>query len=143
MNTADDSGVGSLEQRVHAEHKKLAHLLERTRAGLGRGGDAEEAAEAFARLRDELEAHLAQEEQLYYPPIWALRPEYKSALLEFISVHDKFRSLLDGIEDHLGHGRSQAATAALNTLAREFADHERGEERLLRRVTDTLSAHLD
>ena len=143
MNTADDPGLRSIEQRVHAEHRELAQVLARVRAGLGRGGDVEEAAKMFARLRDGFEAHIAQEEQLYYPPIWALLPEHKSALLGFIAVHDRFRGLLDGIEDHLRHRRSEAAEEALNALTLEFADHERGEEHLLRRVTDELSAHPD
>jgi len=143
VDTTDDPRVHSLQQTVHAEHHGLTKLLERIRAGLGGGADVEASVDAFVLLRDEFEAHLVREEQLYFPPIWALRPQHKSALLDFIAAHDQFRNLLGDIETHLDHAQNEAATDALDALVQEFADHERSEEHLLHRVTDELLARPD
>ena len=64
---------------IAAEHRSLDALFRETRAILG-GAEARGAARlAIAHLLEQVNSHLFREESLYYPTIWALRPDYMSA----------------------------------------------------------------
>jgi hypothetical protein len=94
--------------------------------------------EAFGRLRDAVDSHLAQEDSLYYPPIWALRPEYKNALHALVGAHDDFRRRLGEIAAYLDRGAVDPARAGLDAFVEDFGAHEAGEERLLARIEREL-----
>ena len=78
-----------------------------------------------------LEAHYAREESLYYPSIWALRPDQKPALLDLIGSHNEFRAQLDAIAGDLEAGALHEAERHLEEFAEVFGYHESAEEKLL------------
>lgn len=119
----------SLRRKVIAAHRHLDTLFARTRTAMQQGAGA--AAKALTRLREALEVHFEREERLYYPSIWALRPERKKALLEFVSAHDRFRAHLAEIAENLARGTMAEAERAFRTFAEAFACHEAGEEEQL------------
>lgn len=124
--------------RVTSEHRRLDALFRRTRTALDAssgGGDAEE---AFGRLREAVDGHLGQEDSLYYPPIWSLRPEYKDALQALLGAHDDLRRRLDAIAGHLARGALASALTGFDAFVQDFGRHEAREERLLREIEQRL-----
>jgi hypothetical protein len=126
-------------RRVEAEHRRLESLFRRTRRALARPCAPAEAEDIFGRLRGEVNGHLAQEDTLYYPPLGALRPEYKDALEQLVGAHDVFRRQLAEIAEHLARGAVAAALAGFDAFVQDFGRHEVREERLLARLARLTS----
>lgn len=130
---------GSLPERLFSEHWDLVTLFAEAGAALCRTGCAPAAREAFACLRDALEALFGQEERLYYPAIWALLPERKPLLLRFVRTHEQFRALLGDIAAHLECDLLEDAERALEEFARSFGGHQLEEEDLRRSLDQELA----
>ena len=118
-------------QSVAAEHRSIQALFEEMRDAFRRDDGERAARVACARLRAALEAHYAREESLYYPSIWALRPDQKPVLLDLIGSHNQFRAQLDAIASNLEAGALHEAERHLEELAEVFGYHESVEEKLL------------
>ncbi len=93
-----------------------------------------DARDAFEELREALESHLAAEENLYFPTIWALRPEFKDRLRAFIRAHHRFRGHIHEISGLMDSHEREEATHVLEGLRLEFGRHEIGEEDALRSI---------
>jgi hypothetical protein len=143
VTVTSDQGRGSgdsVEREVQAQHRRLDALFEDARDAL-HGEDALAAAtEAFGILQGALETHFAQEDRLYYPAIWALRPEQKPELQAAVDAHQGFRAGLGRIESLLTEGELGAARRAFDELAESFARHEALEERVLARLARETTA---
>jgi hemerythrin len=113
---------------IEAAHSRLDAWFETTRAALV--GD--EAAIACEQLRDALETHFAQEEDLYFPTIWQLRPEHERRLRGLIAAHATFLEKVDQTAELVGGDRSDEAVACFEELQKLFAAHELDEESTLR-----------
>ena len=130
----------SLEQQIARQHRQLDTLFEETLVAMRKDRDPEKALDAFEHLHEALETHFSQEDHLYYPPIWALRPQQKLPLLDFIENHEHFRGLLMEISTQM-EGRSlEVAARRLDEFVAEFSAHELEEEALLRSVDRELSS---
>ncbi len=90
-----------------------------------------------------METHFEQEDELYYPAIWVLRPSEKPELLGFVEAHQHFRTRLREIEAHLDREALDEAFRAFAHLAETFAAHEVAEERLLRDLDRQLAPRTD
>ena len=66
----------SFEQRVAEEHRFLSPLFARALSALEDDG-LDPSIAALEELRSAVEEHLAQEDQIYYPALWALRPGFE------------------------------------------------------------------
>jgi hypothetical protein len=128
----------SAEAPVAEQHRRLDSMFEELLATLREGDGAEAVAEAFARLRDALEAHVDHEDHLYYPALATLRPVHGAALDALIASHTGFRALLDAIDARLGARDLAAAERAIGEFAGAFAAHEAAEERLLQQLDAEL-----
>jgi hypothetical protein len=131
---------------VRDEHRHLGGLMRRTREALSAAGgeplevsSVEPARAAVRDLTAALEAHFEQEEYLYYPTIWALRPRFKKSLLDLIDCHPALRSLLADLGQALDQGAVGDALRRLEGLARFFGQHEQAEEQILQ----TLDREID
>ncbi|MFN8546080.1 MAG: hemerythrin domain-containing protein [Candidatus Binatia bacterium] len=128
----------STRHRVAASHRRLDALFAKTRTAFER--DLDTARRAFGQLHDALAVHFAQEAQLYYPPIWTLRPERKESLAAFLGQHETFCAQLVEIRQHLDRGLLSPARHTLATLVDTFRMHEAGEEGVLRLVEEEVAA---
>ena len=129
----------SLERQVAQQHRQLDTLFEETLLAIREERDPERALAAFAHLQEALETHFFQEDHLYYPPIWALRPRQKQPLLDFIENHQHFRGLLMEIFTEMEGGALEIAARRLDEFLAEFSAHELEEENLLRSVDGEFS----
>ena len=130
----------SLERQVAQQHRQLDTLFEETLLATREERDPERALTAFTHLQEALETHFFQEDHLYYPPIWALRPQQKLPLLDFIENHQHFRELLMEIFTQIEGGALEIAARRLDEFLAEFSAHEFKEEKLLRTVDGEFSS---
>ena len=123
------------------EHRALDRLFARA-LELFEGGDEAglQARESFEELRETLDSHLSAEENLYFPTIWALRPEFKDRLRAFIRAHHHFRGLIQEIAGLMDSDETEEATHVLERLRHEFARHEGSEEDALHSLDQLILA---
>ena len=129
----------AIERLVAAEHSDLECVFAETLRRLRQGAEGAALRDAFARLREELEAHLAREDQLYYPAMRALRAAHRDSLATIMAAHDTFRQRLAEIEASLGGGPG-AAVRGVESLASLFAAHEVAEEKMLHEIDQETRA---
>ena len=131
----------SIVREIADEHRAQDRLFARALTLLEEGGPELQARDAFEELRGALESHLVAEENLYFPTIWALRPEFKDRLRSFIRSHHHFRGLIQEITGLMGSHETEEATHVLERLRNEFRKHEVGEEDVLRSLDQLILSH--
>jgi hypothetical protein len=125
--------------RISVEHGRLSALFAETRATLLGGDGREVARAALGRFVEALEIHLVQEESLYYPTIWALRPEFKSPLLGLIKSHPTLRLLLAAIAQALDAETLEDAKRRFDQFVDSYSRYEQAEEELLLTLDETIA----
>ena len=130
----------SIERLVAAEHSRLESLFAETLGSLRKAAGGPAVHDAFTRLRDQLEAHLAREDRLYYPALRALRPAHREPLALIAAAHDTFHSQLAEIEASLAKGAPDIALRGVESLASLFAAHEVAEEHMLHQIDQEIRA---
>ena len=113
---------------IQAAHSRIDAWFDTTRSVLA----SDEAASACAQLRDTLETHFAQEEDLYFPTLWQLRPDCEKTLRGQIAAHAVYLGKVDKTAEFIGAGRPDDAVACFEELQALFAAHEVEEEETLR-----------
>ena len=112
---------------MSTQHGYLDALVAATRRAVERESEAE-ALEALHGFRGALESHFALEEQVHFPALQGLHPEFASELAELTREHAEFRTSLEHLE-HQAKGGEKGA--ALDALSASLRLHENREERLL------------
>ena len=125
---------------VTAEHSRLESLFAEVLRNLREGAESPAVSDGFAQLRDQLEAHLAREDRLYYPALRALRPAHREPVAAITAAHDTFRSRLAQIGASLARGAQDTALRELESLASLFAAHEVAEEHMLHQIDQEILA---
>jgi len=117
---------------LRADHRALQALIDQTRGT----ADLGERRELYEQIRDALEAHLALEDEVFYPPFLA-RPDWAEVISEAIEDHrlvqemlvelsqvtdaEDFSDLLDelveSVEDHFIEEEEQLFPGLLPLLA--------------------------
>jgi len=59
----------SAERSIAEQHRRLDSMFEELLAAMREGDEAGVVGDAFARLREALEAHVDHEDRLYYPAL--------------------------------------------------------------------------
>lgn len=130
----------SVEREVLAEHRRLDALFVEVQTAFQQPVVSEAAQEAFKELGEALDTHFDQEDRLYYPAIWALRPDLKPQLHAFREEHAEFRHELETIEGLLARGEFEEACRAIEALSGKFGRHEVSEEATLRSLDRELGS---
>jgi hemerythrin-like domain-containing protein len=127
--------------RMVTEHSRLSALFEETRAVLLAGGErgGQVARAALARLAEAVEIHLVQEESLYYPTIWALRPEFKSSLQGLIESHPTLRILLASVSEALAAETLEDVRRCYDRFVDSYSQHQKAEEQLLYSLGEAIA----
>ncbi len=123
----------SFGERVEEEHGKLAPLFVEALDALAGAPDPEAPSESVERLGAAIVAHLAHEDQVYYPALWTLRPEHRGDLERFVAFHRRFRADFEEIVRLARHDPA-AAAERLRAFSQSFAKHEVREEEFLRKI---------
>jgi len=128
---SDRDGAPQPREQVEAEHRRLTELASEVRGVLEAPPTREQAKAAFADLREAADAHFVREESLYYPTVWALRPELEARLRAIIAAHADFRERLAAVADSIDRTAFEEAGQRLSELVGTFAAHEKLEESVL------------
>ena len=121
----------SVEHEVLAQHRRLDVLFAEALEAFSSEDPRGAARSALVALRAALETHFDQEGELYYPAIWALRPDLKPELQGFLGAHGQFQILLERIEGMLSGPPLAEARSALEAFFSAFKAHEVAEEATL------------
>lgn len=129
-----------LEREVVAEHRRLDALFAAVREAFvaRRGGAA--LSLAIDRLQEALEVHFLQEDELYYPSLWTLRPGQRTRLEACVSVHGQLRGLATDLGGRAARGELDGALQVFEALAEDFRRHEVREEEVLHELEGELAA---
>jgi hypothetical protein len=130
--------------RMATEHSRLSALFEETRAVLLSGGGCcgQVARAALARLAEAVEIHLVQEESLYYPTIWALRPEFKTSLQGLIEFHPALRILLAAVSQALDAETIEDVKRCFDRFVDSYARHQQAEAQMLHSLGESIATAL-
>jgi len=126
-------------RKIADEHRALNRLFATALKRLeGDEASGPEAGEVFENLVGSMESHLSAEENLYFPTIWALMPQFEERLRAFIRAHHHFRGLLQEITGLIDSGEEEEAAYVLNRLRHEFSRHEGSEQDALRSLDEEI-----
>ena len=138
-NLSDDKGLRMRmrgeERRISSQHKQLGDLFDRVLASMD-GGGPRLAVNDFLLFSTALEAHMAVEEDIYFPALHGLREDVGGELVELVSEHVRIRGELSRAQKRLNGGNRVAAQQALDDLASLVSRHEKQEEGLLARISE-------
>jgi len=138
-NLSDDKGLRMRmrgeERRISSQHKQLGDLFDRVRASMD-GGGPRVAANDFLLFSTALEAHMAVEEDIYFPALHGLRDDVGDELVELVSEHVRIRGGLSRVQKRLSGESRVDAQQALDDLASLVGRHEKQEEDLLARISE-------
>lgn len=135
------SGGAPMTTQIVAEHRKLNALFDDVREAFSDPDARVAAREAFTELRQALETHFDQEERLYYPAIWGLRPDKKVRLRACIDTHSDFRTRMRAIHEQLALGDVGHGARSFEKLATAFLEHEALEEQVLAELEREIAAN--
>lgn len=122
-------GAGELK-RWWQEHSELDELVEALVEATEHGTLAAASA-SVEELGEALEGHFAVEEEVYFPLVESLRPEYGPTVQTARLAHLEVREQLDRLRSHLSNGDPASARDVLNALLDIFRTHEEMEGRLI------------
>ncbi|MGH0034983.1 MAG: hemerythrin domain-containing protein [Myxococcota bacterium] len=125
--------MGSEARRISAQHRQLDLFYGMLEESLQRGS-LRGARVAFVRFHDALEAHISLEDQVFFPALRGLRPEFESELAALVDEHASIRVDLDHLHDLLSEGALDECSECLGRLATVIAGHEEREESLMARI---------
>ena len=123
------------ERRISSQHKQLGELFDRVLASVS-GGGPRLALNDFLLFSTALEAHMAVEEDIYFPALHGLREDVGDELVELVSEHVRIRGELRRVQNRLNDGDEAEARKALDDLASLVGRHEKQEEDLLVRISE-------
>ena len=124
----------TVKTEILVQHRRLNSLLEEVRVAFQAGDAGESTRESFSQLRKALETHFEQEDRLYHPAIWSLRPKQKPALQACVRAHEGFRSLLRDIAELLESNEMTRTAQTFDLFAQGFERREAAEEAILAEV---------
>jgi len=132
-----DAGVRhrmrSEERRISSQHTQLNDLYQGVASSLERSG-VHTARVAFTRFADALEAHLALEDDLYFPALHGLRPDLGGQLTLLVREHRALRLLTTELHALFEAGERDTASDRLADLAEHIRSHEAKEEALISQI---------
>lgn len=120
--------------RISRQHRRLSSLSEMVAAALATGS-LRNARLAFTRFRDAIEAHIAVEEQLFFPAVRGFQPSLAPVLSQLIAEHVRFAAVMEDLYDLLAKGSAEEFQQGFEALQVDFAVHEAKEEKLVAKAS--------
>jgi hypothetical protein len=118
--------IGNQHRQIDALAATLSHALSGADEGAGRS--------AFLRFRDALTAHMSLENEVHFPALHGLHPEFEQELTHLAREHGHFHGELDELARGLDQGDRGACVRRLEDFVSRFSAHEAREEKLMEQV---------
>lgn len=120
------------ERQTDTQHRLLEDAFERVSTAFS-NASLTETRTSYLQLRAALEAHVALEDQVFFPTIRGLQPDLSTELDALSEDHVHVRSDLERLYDLLAVGSREAFGAQFTQFRSTFQGHERREEDLFQR----------
>ena len=122
-----------LVNRWRQQHSDLDRMIEDVSQAI-ESGSSQAAGAALEELGDELEAHFAVEEEVYFPLIERVSTLYVPVLRSARLGHRKIRARMEDLRDLIERAEFGPARRALAVLVDRFHTHEATEAKLVREL---------
>lgn len=129
-HSAGDGSERLAGLRWWQEHSELDLLVEALLEALD-GGDTAAARAAAEALEGGLDAHVREEERVYFPLVERLAPEHAGEIRHACRTHEELRLVVGSIRARLDRDDRPGAQRALEELLDLFRRHEHAEARLI------------
>jgi hypothetical protein len=123
-------------RQIGEQHRQLREI----QAGLdaaAAGGERAALRDAFVRYRHAIGAHFELEERVFFPALHGLHPDEREPLEALARDHAEMLGLLQRASPLLDAPGLDAFGAAFGAVRSSFASHERREEALVARLTES------
>ncbi len=120
-----------IERDVIEEHRRIDVQFAAVREGFVGECAVADLCREIERLQQVLDVHFGQEEALYYPALWALRPALREPLERCLVEHEVLGAQLLELKGCTDREELAAAVRAFEALAESFRRHEVREEHAL------------
>jgi len=131
----------SEERRIASQHERLDDLVGAVYKRIEEV-DARAALDDFRLFVTALEAHMAVEEEIYFPALHGLRPDVGAELTDLVAEHGSLREASEEIRELLEADEAESAQDALDRLVSRVSSHELAEEELIARITEGPTSGL-
>jgi hypothetical protein len=123
------------ERRISSQHKQLGDLFERVLDSVESGGPRTAIGDLLL-FSTALEAHMAVEEDIYFPALHGMRNDVGEELVGLVAQHNLIRGQLTEVREQLKTGDDDGGRQALDDLANFVGRHEHEEEDLIARISE-------
>jgi nucleotide-binding universal stress UspA family protein len=137
MDTGLRYRVKRAARQIASQHRHIRSTFEAVREAAARGA-ARELRTALVGLQSAVRAHFSLEDDVLFPALHGLRPEYAGALEKLSREHARFVAELRRMAEGLEISDLARFASALEALASSLAAHEGREEKLVGVMTDAL-----
>jgi iron-sulfur cluster repair protein YtfE (RIC family) len=124
-------------RQMSDQHRHIRAIHGSIRDALARGG-ASDAEAALDRLQSAMEAHFALEDEVFFPALHGLRPEFAEALETLSREHAEFAAGLRRMIADLQASGVEALQNGFEAYTRALVDHEGREEEIVTELVASL-----
>ena len=124
--------------QVQAQHRRLVPIFEALSCALASGA-SRDAQTAVFRLEGAVKAHFLLEEEIVFPVICGLYPQYRAELEALVEEHRGLGAGLQTVIDQVLEAQHQLAARSLESFRLVVKDHEYREEALLKALDSVPS----
>ena len=118
--------IGDQHRHMRDMHRVLGQTLA--------DGDRRDARDAFVRYRHAIGAHFELEDEVFFPAIHGLHPEFTEALEALARDHELYLDELKRMSEQLDAETLESFARSFQRFSQALGEHEQREERLVRQV---------
>ena len=137
MKTGLRHRVKRAVRQMSDQHRNIRAIHRSIRDALQRGG-VNDARAAFDRLQNAMDAHFALEDEVFFPALHGLRPEFADSLEALSHEHADFAVVLRGLGADLEASGVESFQIGFEAYARSLAAHEVREEKIVATLVESI-----
>jgi iron-sulfur cluster repair protein YtfE (RIC family) len=137
METGLRHRVKRAVRQMSEQHRNIRAIHGSIRGALERGG-VQDARAALDRLQSAMEAHFALEDEVFFPALHGLRPEFADSLEALSREHAGFSEVLRKLGADLETSTVDSFQSGFDAYAETLAAHERREEEIVATLVESI-----
>jgi hemerythrin len=139
METGLRHRVKRAVRQMSEQHRNIRAIHGSIRGALERGG-VQDVRAALDRLQSAMEAHFALEDEVFFPALHGLRPQFGESLETLSREHVGFSETLRKLGADLEASGVETFQSAFEAYSEILAAHERREEQIVTTLVESIVA---
>ena len=139
METGLRHRVKRAVRQMSDQHRNIRAIHGSIRGALERGG-VQDTRAALDRLQSAMDAHFTLEDEVFFPALHGLRPEFADSLEALSREHAGFSEELRKLGAGLEASDVEAFQSGFDVYAEALAAHERREEQIVATLVESIVA---